>query len=156
MTKDLNFDIITIKNVYIKRFIIITCTVLYYFLLFAIALDFPFIDLRAFYRFYVHWYGSALCFMGVIWFISAVITLNNNQNNLITTGPFAINRNPMYTGILLILAGVFITFANWIFIVYFIVVLYITHRQIIKEEIILKNIYGEKYLAYCKRVRRYF
>ena len=142
-------------------YIVLICIILYFYLIFASSFGLPVIGSVTFFRYYVHWYGSTLSFIGLIWYTSAIILLGSNNRfnsdkKLITHGSFSINRNPVYTGLLLFLAGVFITYANWIFIVYFIAGLILFHLLIIREEKMLKKLYGDKYNDYCKIVRRYF
>ncbi len=62
----------------------------------------------------------------------------------------------MYLGMALILAGLVFAWGNylsWLGVVGF--VAYITHFQIVPEEKILKEIYGEEYKEYIRKVRRW-
>jgi len=148
-----------------KDFIIIPFVLLFFYLITAATFGLPMLGARVFYRYYVHWYGSALCFIGIIFFTSALIVSGksfrvgideDSQMKLITKGPYAINRNPIYTGMLFIFAGVFITYADWVFIVYFAAGFLLIHRQILKEEESCKKIFGVEYEDYRSRVGRYF
>jgi len=148
-----------------KDFIIIPCMAFFYYMIAAQLLKLPAPGYALYYRYFVHWYGSAACFIGLLYTASAVITMGacfrigldgDGSLRLVTTGPFAMNRNPIYTGMLFMFAGVFITYANWIFIVYFIVGLGMIHRQILREEKLLAGMHGDAYAEYRKKVRRYF
>ena len=148
-----------------KDNILIPCMLFFYYMAAAEAFGLPVAGRRLFYRYFVHWYGSALCFAGLIFITAALVTLGQSfrigiddvkPGALITSGPFAINRNPIYTGFLMVFAGVFITYANWVFIIYFAAGALIINRQIVREEESLKKAYGSEYIDYCKRVRRYF
>jgi protein-S-isoprenylcysteine O-methyltransferase Ste14 len=74
---------------------------------------------------------------------------------LITTGVFAISRNPIYTAFGLVLLGIFLIYANWILLLYLIAGFWLFNRQVLREEDSLKKIYGDEYIEYCKKVRRY-
>jgi len=147
-----------------KDFILIPFMMFFFYLIYASAFSWPAPGSDTFYRYYVHWYGSAACFIGLVWIAASVIALGTSfrigiddgeQMKLITKGPFAINRNPLYTGFLFLFAGVYITFTNWIFLIYFIVGAFMINRQIVREEAALKIMFGDEYIEYCKRVRRY-
>ena len=75
---------------------------------------------------------------------------------LVSAGIFGRTRNPMYVGLLLILAGWGVwlgSLSNLVVILLFIVV--ITELQIKPEEAALEKIFGEDYQRYCERVRRW-
>lgn len=75
---------------------------------------------------------------------------------LVTTGIYRFTRNPMYLGILCVLIGVFFYFGTWLNILGLLFfVWYMTQFQIRREEKILSKIYGEAYVAYCKKTRRW-
>jgi protein-S-isoprenylcysteine O-methyltransferase Ste14 len=75
---------------------------------------------------------------------------------LVTTGPYRVTRNPMYLGLVLILAGLatmFGTVSPWLPIPFFVWILY---SNFIKgEERFLEELFGQRYLAYKSRVRRW-
>ena len=54
-----------------------------------------------------------------------------------------------------ILLGQFLIFSNWILLVYIGAAIWLFHRQVLREEDYLKQYYGNEYLEYCDRVRRY-
>ncbi|MEM8799772.1 MAG: isoprenylcysteine carboxylmethyltransferase family protein [Pseudomonadota bacterium] len=75
---------------------------------------------------------------------------------LVTTGIYRMTRNPMYLGLAVILLGWTIalgTIAGLFLIAGF--VAYITRFQIVPEEAALRQIFGEDFTAYCRRVRRW-
>jgi protein-S-isoprenylcysteine O-methyltransferase Ste14 len=78
-----------------------------------------------------------------------------HPGKLITTGVFALSRNPMYMAFALIMLGQFLIFSNWIPLVYLVAAIWLFHRQVIREEGFLKQHYGQEYVDYCNRVRRY-
>jgi protein-S-isoprenylcysteine O-methyltransferase Ste14 len=65
------------------------------------------------------------------------------------------SRNPLYVAFLFVLAGQFLIVPAWFFAAYFCGAALLMHRQILREEDYLKKNYGEEYLKYCRRVRRY-
>ncbi|RUM75801.1 MAG: isoprenylcysteine carboxylmethyltransferase family protein [Sulfurovum sp.] len=79
-----------------------------------------------------------------------------NTTDLVTKGLYKITRNPMYVGLLVILTG----YAIWLgsvtpFLVLPIFYFLITEMQIKPEEAILEEKFGQEYLNYKKRVRRW-
>ncbi len=75
---------------------------------------------------------------------------------LVTGGVYRISRNPMYLGVacLLLAWAVFLSALLPVagLVAY---VLYITRFQILPEERVLAEIFGEQYTAYAARVRRW-
>lgn len=93
-------------------------------------------------------------------FFRAKTTVDPRQpmaaNNLITTGLFAFSRNPIYLAFtfILIALGFWLTSAlAWVWIALFIT--YVQRLQIIPEERLLTQRFGQDYANYCKRVRRW-
>ena len=78
-----------------------------------------------------------------------------NPDKLITTGMFAISRNPIYTCFIVFITGQFLIHRNLIIAVAEICFVLIIHRQILREEKFLQSYYGEDFEAYCRKVRRY-
>lgn len=77
-------------------------------------------------------------------------------SSLVDSGIFSRTRNPMYLGLLLVLSG----WAVWLqsasnIVVLAAFVLYITQLQIKPEEEALNKIFGQAYVDYCARVRRW-
>ncbi len=78
-----------------------------------------------------------------------------HPDKLITSGVFAFSRNPIYTAFAFILIGQFLIFPNWLLLIYLAAGTWLFNRQVIREEDYLKKHYGEEYVEYCNRVRRY-
>src|SRR5581483_9592596 len=76
-------------------------------------------------------------------------------DKLVTTGIFAISRNPIYVGFALVLVGQFLAFPNWIPLAYLVAGVLLFHRQVLREESFMRQHYGQDYAQYCRRVRRY-
>jgi protein-S-isoprenylcysteine O-methyltransferase Ste14 len=79
----------------------------------------------------------------------------NAPDKLVTNGIFAFSRNPIYVAFGLVLLGQFFLFSNWILLVYIIAAIFLFRRQVSREEQYLRAHYGQQYLEYCDRVRRY-
>lgn len=104
--------------------------------------------------------GLLLMAVAVGYFIAARTTINplrpSRASSLVTTGLFAISRNPIYLGDLLILAALAVWFGNVPNLALLaLFVCYINRFQIIPEERALAQRFGEAYHTYCSRVRRW-
>ncbi len=104
--------------------------------------------------------GLLLMVIAVGHFVAARTTINPlrpaNATTLITTGVFAISRNPIYLGDLLILAALAVWLGNMLNIALpALFVWYINRFQIAPEERALREKFGAAYDAYCSRVRRW-
>ena len=78
------------------------------------------------------------------------------STTLVTDGLYQFTRNPMYLGLVLALLGAAILLGSLGAFVPVPVFAWILHTQFIKgEERFLEEIFGERYLAYKQRVRRW-
>lgn len=80
---------------------------------------------------------------------------NITENKLVTTGVYSIVRNPIYSAFLLACTGV-VCIANNV-VLFVIPVLgwaFMTIVLKLSEEKWLKNLYGDEYVEYCKKVNR--
>jgi protein-S-isoprenylcysteine O-methyltransferase Ste14 len=76
-------------------------------------------------------------------------------STLISSGPYAISRNPMYVGwTLLYLGGALITRNAWM-VASLPIVGGSIHRDVLREEHTLERAFGGEYVRYRKLVRRY-
>jgi len=79
-----------------------------------------------------------------------------NATELVTSGIYSLSRNPMYVGDAVMLVGIAVwigSVPSLVLVAAFIV--YIDRFQIAAEERALMEIFGERYAAYCNRVRRW-
>lgn len=77
------------------------------------------------------------------------------SNTLATTGIYAYVRNPIYSGIAIFLTGILLLAHNlWLLILPFVFWASMTVLMICTEEKWLTKLYGDEYLAYCKKVNR--
>lgn len=77
-------------------------------------------------------------------------------NSLQTTGIYAITRNPMYLGLLLVYLGIACFIGNWWNFILFPILILIVQEYIIKrEEKYLLRRFGTSFREYKKKVRRW-
>ena len=80
----------------------------------------------------------------------------DKTEKLVTTGIYHYTRNPMYLGLTIIMTGLAFWLGNWgAFLVIPIFIWYVTNLQIIPEEEVLLEKFGEEYGYYVLRVRRW-
>lgn len=75
---------------------------------------------------------------------------------LVTSGVFSLSRNPMYTGMVLALAGTALIMNGaiaWLVVIAFTAVIRL--RFIRTEELLMEQTFGDDYLAYKASVRRW-
>ncbi|HEX2740991.1 MAG TPA: isoprenylcysteine carboxylmethyltransferase family protein [Rubrobacter sp.] len=103
--------------------------------------------------------GWTLVGAGVAISASAVRTASDvdleRPPTLISGGPYAISRNPMYLGwTSLYLGGALITRNAWM-VASLPLLAGLIHREVLREEHALEGAFGEEYTRYRKLVRRY-
>jgi protein-S-isoprenylcysteine O-methyltransferase Ste14 len=100
---------------------------------------------------------------GSVWFISAAVRTLGKQwslaarvlegHNLITTGPYNVVRNPIYTGMFGMLLATGLAISHWIGLLIAVIVFAIgTMVRVRSEEKLLREAFGEKFAAYAGRV----
>lgn len=114
-------------------------------------------------------YGAALAvFVAGICFLlpaarafrSAGTTINpiriESASDLVTDGVYRLSRNPMYVSLTLaLLAWALLLDSLWVFAGPAVFVAWMTRFQIIPEERVLAEKFGETYVDYCQQVRRW-
>ena len=109
--------------------------------------------------------GSVLILSGVFFLFPAIRQFFTSKNTLITiksahslqtTGIYTISRNPMYVGLLLLYLGLSFLMGNWWNLILLPVLVFSIQEYIIKrEESYLTRRFGEKYVDYTVKVRRW-
>ena len=104
--------------------------------------------------------GAALAIAGDVAFRRAQTTINpfrpQNTSALVTSGIYAVTRNPMYLGMLVVLLGWAVFLASALALVGPVAfVAYITRFQILPEERVLLGKFGLEYTGYAAKVRRW-
>jgi protein-S-isoprenylcysteine O-methyltransferase Ste14 len=104
--------------------------------------------------------GASFCIAGVLSFRRARTTVDpvhpENTSSLVTTGIYRVSRNPMYVGFALVLAAWAVYLASplsLIGLLFFI--LYMNRFQIIPEERMLGELFGDEFVRYRSMTRRW-
>lgn len=104
--------------------------------------------------------GVAFAVAGIVSFRRARTTVNpmkpESASSLVSSGVFAITRNPMYVGLLFVLVGwAIFLFSPWALAGPVAFFAYIGRFQIAPEERALASLFGSEYAGYRARVRRW-
>jgi protein-S-isoprenylcysteine O-methyltransferase Ste14 len=97
--------------------------------------------------------GSAYASFGDSWRVGFDV---KNPGTLVTTGTFALSRNPIYVFLDLWFVGVFLINGTLSFLIFALLAVAVLHWQILQEEKFLARLYGQPYRSYCARIGRYF
>jgi protein-S-isoprenylcysteine O-methyltransferase Ste14 len=109
--------------------------------------------------------GVVLITSGLVIFIFSLISFGKswrigidteNAGELITTGIFSVTRNPFFIFINFYFTGTVLIYTNLFFSALAVMAVFGIHFHILNEEKFLTKQYGNQYLDYCKKVRRYF
>jgi protein-S-isoprenylcysteine O-methyltransferase Ste14 len=146
-------------------FLILPFALFYFYCVFANAFNLPGVSRQEFFHSVaISWIGVVFCLVGLALLLWSLVSFGQSfrvgidtqhPDSLITTRIFSFSRNPIYVALAIILLGQFLIFPNWILLVYTCAAFWLFQRQVIREEDYLKQHYGEAYVAYCHRVRRY-
>ena len=103
--------------------------------------------------------GIILVLAGIALWIYAVpiskIDDGIKENRLVTTGAYALVRNPIYSAAMISCTGVILILSNaWFFVLPLVYWLFMTVLMKATEEKWLRDLYGKEYDDYCKRVNR--
>lgn len=104
--------------------------------------------------------GVSLALSGVIAFRRAKTTPNphtpEKSTSIVRSGPYRFTRNPMYLGLAFVLLGVCAYLANPLTVIAVAAfIVYLTRFQIMPEERVLLENFGESYAQYTRSVRRW-
>ncbi|OHV01896.1 methyltransferase family protein [Mycobacterium talmoniae] len=152
-------------NIDKKDFLLPPFALVYFYVVFAAAFGWPLVAApRFFHSDAIGWLGVALCAGGLLFVVLSLVSFGTSfrvgidvehPDKLVTTGVFAVSRNPIYVGFALVLLGQFLVFPSWILLLYLIAGFWLFNRQVLREEAFLRQHYGREYTEYCGRVRRY-
>lgn len=103
--------------------------------------------------------GIALIVTGVAIWMSAIFQAKIDEgilnNSLVTTGVYTYVRNPIYSAFMIACTGALLIAGNlWLLVLPFLYWGFMTVLMKNTEEKWLRDLYGEEYIAYCKRVNR--
>ena len=109
--------------------------------------------------------GILFLVISLFFLVTSLIKFFQSKNTLIlikpasslqTNGIYSISRNPMYVGLAIVYLGITCLIGNWWNIILFPLLLLVIKEYVIKkEEKYLERAFGEKYLDYKSRVRRW-
>jgi protein-S-isoprenylcysteine O-methyltransferase Ste14 len=113
---------------------------------------------------FIDFIALAFLIIGTVLLVLSTIRLNNDLifglsssegHKLQTKGVFSISRHPFYLGFIFILFSSCLFNPHYLNVLAFIGAWVIHHFIMIKEEQFLSSQYGEEYIQYSKRVKRY-
>ncbi|MBI5351000.1 MAG: isoprenylcysteine carboxylmethyltransferase family protein [Chloroflexi bacterium] len=112
--------------------------------------------------------GSLLYFPGMLFVLWGRMALGKNYfvstgfgaqlfegHQLVTSGPFAIVRNPMYAGLIVASIGALLIYPTWTSLI-FVCTSPLTSVRAHREEAALSAEFGDQWDEYCKRVPAFF
>lgn len=114
---------------------------------------------------WLRWAGFALGLISILFWTWTQIALGKEwspqlqlreDHHLVTSGPYAHIRHPMYTGTASFGLGLALVSANWIFVALAALVIVGLAFRIPQEEKMLIGEFGEEYRAYMQRTGRWF
>lgn len=131
-------------NIDKKDFLIPPFALFYFYIIFAGAFHLPYAGNRELFRSAAaSWTGVLLCLAGLVLLLWSLISFGRSfrvgidkerPGKLITTGIFAISRNPIYVAFEFVLLGQFLIFPEWVRFAYIAGAALLIHRQILREE----------------------
>lgn len=111
----------------------------------------------------INYVGLGLLFISLVWTVIAQGNMKNSwrigidtdtKTELVTSGLFAISRNPIFFGMILSLVGLFLTTPNALTALFLTLGYVLIQIQIRLEEEFLIKEHGQTYIDYKQKVRR--
>jgi protein-S-isoprenylcysteine O-methyltransferase Ste14 len=131
-------------NIDKKDFLIPPLAFLYIYIVTSTPLRLPNATKQEFFRSEaLSWGGVCLCALGLLLFLVSLVSFGRSfrvgidtdkPGKLVTTGVFALSRNPIYVAFWIIMLGQFLIFPNWILLTYLPAAAWLFHRQVLREE----------------------
>lgn len=81
--------------------------------------------------------------------------MDTPPERLVTTGPFAWSRNPMYIGHIIFLLGMALVFRSWLAVLLAAGTAVFFHRRVMRDERRLSEQFGAGYASYAGKVKRW-
>jgi len=112
----------------------------------------------------INYLAITICTISLIWFAITLKVFGDSfrvgidedtKEGLITTGTFALSRNPIYIAFIGFFLGVFLSYPTIVTSIFLIFLTIMIHRQILREEEFLKRHYAKEYEEYSANARRY-
>ena len=110
---------------------------------------------------WVFWIAAVLTALGLLFTVWARIYLGRNWSGVVTikqghelidTGPYALVRHPIYTGLLVAFIGSALARGEWRGVLAVVIAWVALWRKLRLEERWMTQRFGERYVAYCGRV----
>ncbi len=114
---------------------------------------------------WLRWLGFALGLVSLGFWVWTQMALGKEwspqlqvrrEHHLVTTGPYARIRHPLYTAMIGYGIGVALVTANWVFVVLTGLAIAGLAARVPKEEKMMIEEFGEEYRAYMRRTGRFF
>lgn len=114
---------------------------------------------------WLRWIGCALGVGSLVWWIWAQIVLGTHwsaqlqlreEHRLITTGPYAWVRHPLYTAMFGVSVAFALVTANWVFVAFGALSIIGMLVRVPREERMMLDEFGSEYAAYMQRTGRFF
>lgn len=130
----------------------------------ALAIVVPTVDVSAVVRLIVAAvvaiFAAFFALAGVVSFRRAKTTINpinpENASSLVNSGIYGVSRNPMYLGLALLLVAWAVYLSSlWSLVGVLAFILYVNRFQITPEERALTALFGDQFLSYQSKVRRW-
>ena len=113
---------------------------------------------------WIRWVGVAFLAISLIWVVASQASMGaawrmgvdaSTQTELITSGPFAISRNPVYLGIRGTMLGQLLLVGTWPVLAIWGLSELLVQIQARLEDEHMVRLHAQRYLEYCSRVRRW-
>lgn len=144
----------------VSKLWMILCISIFGPIILAELTDFPISDTVT-----IRYLGLFLFVCGVLLRVSAIRNLGKfftmdlsirKEHQLITTGVYKYIRHPSYTGIIIALTGAGLALNNWISLFFGTILFFLAfNKRISNEEKGLINCFGEEYIRYQKKTKRW-
>lgn len=109
--------------------------------------------------------GIVIAVLGDVVFAISVYTMQDSwragiakddKTELVTSGIYSVSRNPAFLGFYLVYIGILMMFFHWILCVVTVFAITMLHLQVLQEEKHLADVFGNEYMTYKNKVKRYF
>jgi protein-S-isoprenylcysteine O-methyltransferase Ste14 len=114
---------------------------------------------------WLRWVGFALGIASLVFWTWTQVALGKNwspqlqlreEHHLVTSGPYARIRHPLYTAMFGYGASIALVTANWVFVILTAAMIVAIIARIPREERMMIDKFGEEYKVYMKRTGRFF
>jgi len=138
----------------------------------AVVIIYAFVPNAYQYLIPIHWFertwikliGIVLLIVSLVWTILAQAQMGDSwrigidtehRTTLIQRGVFRLSRNPIFVGMILTLFGLFLVIPNVGTLITLLIGIILIGIQVRLEEEYLIRTHGDKYIEYCRNVRRW-